>query len=80
MFYKALEPVESQSYRHFLQLRWIQNHRFTDTLLTLLLANTKHLLQHYYRLRRQSLNWSSPGKMRIHSQGWHTVLISKIGP
>jgi len=25
-----------------------QNHRVTDTFLTLLLANTYHLLQHYY--------------------------------
>jgi len=24
--YKALEPAESRSYRHFLQLRWRQNH------------------------------------------------------
>jgi len=25
-WYKALEPAESQSYRHFLQLHWRQNH------------------------------------------------------
>jgi len=26
-----LEPAESQSYRHFMQLRWRQNHRVTQT-------------------------------------------------
>jgi len=62
-FYKALEPAESQSYRHFLQLRWRQNHRAADTFLTLLLVNTQHLLQHYCRVGCQFLNWSSPGKI-----------------
>ena len=38
--YKTLKPAKSQGYRHFLQLHWRQNHRVTDTFLTLLLANT----------------------------------------
>ena len=39
-FFKALKPTESQSSRHFLQPHWKQNHKVTDTFLTLKLAKT----------------------------------------
>jgi len=31
-----------------------------------MLANTQHLFQHYCGVGRQFLNWSSPGKLRMH--------------
>jgi len=34
--------------------------------LTLMLANTQHLFQHYCGVGHQLLNWSSPGKLRMH--------------
>jgi len=36
-----------------------------------MLANSYHLLQYYCGVGRQFLNWSSPGKMRMHCDMTH---------
>jgi len=55
-FHKSLEPAESQGYRHIVN---------TDV------SNSYHLLQYYCGVGRQFLNWSSPGKMRMHCDMTH---------